>query len=114
MKGTDMRRKAWAKVTMIASACALAVLSLTVGTTQARASNPVPLPPALVNHPYATSFTGAQLKAWGPGGNSPGNCSSPNRSEISLNSSGYAVLTTSGATNDCVDLQSPHTYPTVD
>jgi hypothetical protein len=114
-----MRKNMRAKLIRIASASILAAgmlssLSLVMGTTQARATNPVPLPAPLANHPYGTTKTGAQIAAWGPGSNAPGNCTSPNTSEISTNSSGYAVLKTSGATGDCVDLESPHTYPTVD
>src|SRR5215469_3151297 len=112
-----MKRKA--RIRAIGIACVLAAsglasLSLQTGATQAQAANPVPLPPPLANHPYATTKTGAQIAAWGPGGNAPGNCTNPNTSEISTNSSGDAVLTTSGATGDCVDLESPHTYPTSD
>jgi hypothetical protein len=114
-----MKREKWAKAIRIASAGVLATglfasLSLTMGIAQARAANPVPLPAPLANHPYATTRTGAQIAAWGPGGNAPGNCTNPHRSEISTNSSGDAVLTTSGAIGDCVDLESPHTYPTAD
>lgn len=104
----------FAKAVSMLAAGMLVSLSLAMGTTQARAANPVPLPHALANHPYATTKTGAQIAAWGPGSNAPGNCTNPNTSEISTNSSGDAVLTTSGATGDCVDLESPHTYPTVD
>jgi hypothetical protein len=99
-------------------AAATAILAATVSAVifagPAQAANPVPLPPALVNHPYATTQTGKQIAAWGPGANDPGNCTNPNTSEISTNSAGDAVLTTTGATNDCVDVQSPHTYPTAD
>lgn len=73
----------------------------------------VPLPVALHSgHPFATEKTADQLRAWGPGGNDPGNCRA-NRSEITGNSS-EVTLSTTGATNDCTDIQSPHTYPTVD
>ena len=114
-----MKKETWTKAIRIASASMLgasvvASLSLAMGTTKAQAANPKPLPPALANHPYATTQTGAQIAGWGPGSNAPGNCTNPDRSEISTNSSGDAVLTTSGATGDCVDLESPHTYPTAD
>jgi hypothetical protein len=91
-----------------------ASLSAVVFAGPAQAANPVPLPAALANHPYNSTKTGAQIAAWGPGANDPGNCTNPNTSEISVNASGDAVLKTSGATGDCVDLQSPHTYPTAD
>lgn len=91
-----------------------ATLTAAVSAAPAQAANPVPLPKALANHPFATSFTGTQIAAWGPGANDPGNCTDPDTAEISTNSSGDAVLKTSGATGDCVDVQSPHTYPTVD
>lgn len=114
-----MKRKTWLKAIGIASASGLAAsvlvsLSLAMATTQAGAANPIPLPAPLASHPYATTKTGVQIAAWGPGSNAPGNCTNPNTSEISTNSSGDAVLTTSGVTGDCVDLESPHTYPTSD
>jgi hypothetical protein len=114
-----MKREFRTRAITIASASVLAAsvltsLSLAMRTAQAQAVNPVPLPPALANHPYAATKTGAQIAAWGPGSNAPGNCTNPNTSEISTNSDGDAVLTTSGATGDCVDLESPRTYPTTD
>src|SRR5690349_642844 len=104
-----MKKEAWAKAIKIASASILAAgvltsLPLAMGTTPAQAANPKPLPPALANHPWATTKTGAQIAAWGPGSNAPGNCTNPNTSEISVDSSGDAVLSTTGATGDCVDL----------
>jgi hypothetical protein len=114
-----MKRETRTKAIRIASASMLAAsvltsLSLAMVTTQAQATTPKPLPAPLANHPYGTTKTGLQIAAWGPGSNAPGNCTNPHTSEISTNSSGDAVLTTSGATGDCVDLESPHTYPTVD
>jgi hypothetical protein len=72
-----MKRKTWAKAIGIVSASALVAgvlvsLSLTMGTARAGAANPVPLPAALANHPYATTKTGAQIAAWGPGSDSVG------------------------------------------
>ena len=106
-----MRRLKHCAAAMILTAAGLSAVVL---AGPAQAANPVPLPPALVNHPYATTVTGAQIAAWGPGANDPGNCTDPDTKEISTNSSGDAVLTTSGATGDCVNVQSPHTYPTTD
>lgn len=103
-----------ASFSVVAMAGPSQAASIAAPRVAAAASTPVPLPKALVNHPFATSQTGAQIAAWGPGANDPGNCTDPDTSEISVNSSGYAVLKTSGATGDCVNLQSPHTYPTVD
>lgn len=77
----------------------------------AHAASVVPLPPALAGHPLATVKDAAQLLAWGPGGNDPGNCPG-NRSEIQGNSHNVTLFT-NGVTNDCTDIQSPHTYPTV-
>jgi hypothetical protein len=75
----------------------------------------VPLPKALANHPFAKAWTGAELaaSAWNAPSNDPGNCA-PNPSQVSVNSSGYAELTTNGDSGNCVAIQSPHTYPTVD
>jgi uncharacterized membrane protein len=114
-----MKMETRTKAIRIASASMLAAslltsLSLAMVTTHAQAANLKPLPAPLANHPYGTTKTGLQIAAWGPGSNAPGNCTNPHTSEISTNSSGDAVLTTSGATGDCVDLESPHTYPTVD
>jgi hypothetical protein len=106
-----MRRLRHIAGAMVLMAATLSVVAL---AGPAQAANPVPLPPALANHPYNNTKTGAQIAAWGPGANDPGNCTNPNKSEISVNSAGDAVLKTSGATGDCVNLQSPHTYPTTD
>jgi hypothetical protein len=78
-------------------------------------TNPVPYPKALENHPFAKAWTGAELanSQWNAPSNDPGNCA-PNPSQVSVNSSGYAELTTSGKENNCVAIQSPHPYPTVD
>ena len=80
---------------------------------QAKAANPVPLPAPLANHPFATQKNGIDLYNWGPGANNPGNCTNPNRSEITY-SAPNVVLTTNGQSGDCLDVQSPHTYPTND
>lgn len=77
----------------------------------------VPYPKALANHPFAEQWTGKQLtaKQWETfsSADAPGGCPQ-NPAQISVNSSGYAVLSTSGKENNCVGIQSPHTYPTVD
>lgn len=92
----------------------LAVMAVFLGTGGvAHASNPVPLPAALANHPFAQAWSPTDLYNWGPGSNAPGNCTTPNQGEI-VNHVSYVQLSTSGATGDCNDLQSPHEYPTAD
>jgi hypothetical protein len=78
----------------------------------AHASNPVPLPPPLRNHPFVTEKDATQLFAWGPGSNDPGNCVA-NTSEIQGNANNI-TLSTTGQPGDCTDVESPHTYPTTD
>jgi hypothetical protein len=75
----------------------------------------VPYPKALANHPFAKQWTGSELAAspWNDPTNDPGNCA-PNPSQVSVNSSGYAELTTNGDVGNCVSIESPHEYPTVD
>jgi hypothetical protein len=93
----------------------LGIAAFTTSGGVAHASNPVPYPSALSNHPYGTGWTGAQLKSdWSDdASNSPGNCTSPNTGEISTSGNDIS-LTTSGDSGDCVYEQSPHTYPTAD
>ena len=102
------------------SAASLMALAATVsgvaGSTQAaHAANPVPLPSALSNHPFAKQFSASELASspWNEPTNSPGNCPA-NPSQVSLNSSGYAELTTTGKAGNCTSIESPHTYPTAD
>lgn len=97
-------------LTSVALAVAAAGLLAIPGT--AHASNPVPLPAALRDHPFATQKLGQEIFNWGPGANNPGNCQA-NASELSYDGAN-AVLTTSGQAGDCTDLESPHTYPTSD
>jgi hypothetical protein len=73
----------------------------------AHAANPVPKPAALANHPYVTGYTGTQIRNWGPGTDKPGNCTA-NTSELGVTANtGYAKLSTTGATGDCTDLELP-------
>ena len=90
----------------------LAVTGVLIGPGTAHAANPVPLPAPLANHPFAFQKNGPEIYSWGPGANSPGNCTA-DRSELSSDGTN-AVLVTSGQSGDCTDLQSPHTYPTQD
>ena len=89
----------------------LGAVGFTAGT--AHASNPVPYPAGLAGHPFVKAWSPTDLYNWGPGSNSPGNCTNPNQGEIH-NYTSYVQLSTSGATGDCNDLESPHTYPTAD
>ena len=91
------------------------VIFLVAPSTAAHASNPVPYPHSLSNHPYATGWTGSQMhnSAWENASNDPANCTSDNTSEITTVGSAVKI-STSGATGDCAYLQSVHTYPTVD
>jgi hypothetical protein len=74
----------------------------------------VPYPAALrTGHPFGQEIDPATLagSAWNNPGNDPGNCA-PDPKAVSVNASGYAQLTTTGAANNCVSIQSPHTLPT--
>jgi hypothetical protein len=83
----------------------MAVAAGMAGT--AHAANPVPKPAALVNHPFVTSYTGTQIFNWGPGTDKPGNCTA-NTAELGITANtGYASLSTTGATGDCTDLELP-------
>lgn len=93
----------------------MSLVALTGTSAPALAANPVPYPSSLSNHPYATGWSAGALKSdfVDNASNSPGNCTSPDTSEISSTST-YTELATNGNAGDCVYLQSPHTYPTVD
>jgi hypothetical protein len=104
----------------IALLTALAAVAATVSgvaaTPQAAdAANPVPYPAALANHPFAKQWDPSELASspWNSPTNSPGNCAA-NPSQVSVNSSGYAELTTNGQPGNCTSIESPHTYPTAD
>lgn len=90
----------------------MSTAALAAGAGTAHAANPVPLPTALRNHPFATEKLGQEIFNWGPGANHPGNCNA-NTSELSYDGTN-AVLTTTGQAGDCTDIESPHTYPTAD
>jgi hypothetical protein len=64
-------------------------------------------------HPLVQQFNPATLagSGWNSPANDPGNCAA-NPKAVSLNSSGYAELDTTGAANNCVSIQSPTTLPT--
>lgn len=89
-----------------------ATLSGLVSGGPAQATVPKPTPPQLVNHPFATEKDAPQLLAWGPGDNEPGNCVA-NTNEIQGDANNITLFTT-GNSNDCTDIESPHTYPTTD
>lgn len=91
----------------------MSTAALAAGTGTAHASSPVPLPAPLANHPFAWQWSGAQMKSFGPGANKPGNCTA-NTSELTVLASGYLQESTTGATGDCTDFESPHTYPSLD
>jgi hypothetical protein len=93
--------------------CILGLVRLVGPSVHAATQNPVPYPGALRNHPFAKAWSPTDLYNWGPGSNAPGNCSNPNTGEIT-NHDSYVELSTTGATGDCVDLESPHEYPTTD
>lgn len=112
MKGKRTRRHVTAALLMAAAAAVPGV----AGSSQvAQAANPVPYPAALANHPFAKQWTGSELASspWNTPTNDPGNCAA-NPSQVHLNSSGYAELDTNGQQGNCVAIESPHTYPTVD
>lgn len=123
MKGKRTRRYVPAALLM-ALAAAVAGVAGTTGVAHAGTvrhakarhdTNPVPYPKALANHPFAKAWTGSQLASspWNDPTNDPGNCPA-NPSQVSLNPSGYAELKTSGQAGNCVSIESPHEYPTVD
>lgn len=94
----------------LAVAACVVALGISGAVSPASASVPVPLPVALSGHPFVTVKTAPQLRAWGPGANDPGNCVADTR-DI-LGDQANITLTTSGATGNCTDVESPHTYPT--
>jgi hypothetical protein len=67
----------------------------------------------LAGHPLVTSWSPQQIASspWNEPGNDPGNCPA-NPSAVSLNSSGFAELDTTGQANNCTSVQSPQTVPT--
>lgn len=95
----------------VAGAAVIGTAALVALPGTAHASNPVPYPASLANRPFAQGWTPTQLYDWGPGSNAPGNCTTPNQGEIH-NYGSYVQLSTSGATGDCNDLQSPQQLPT--
>jgi Glycosyl hydrolases family 16 len=112
MKG---RRVRW-RITAALPMALAATVSVMAGSTQvASASTPVPYPAALANHPFAEQWNPSQLASspWNDPSNSPGNCAA-NPSQVFVNSSGYAELDTNGEPGNCVSIESPHEYPTVD
>lgn len=92
---------------------AAAGMAVAAGVTPAHASNPVPVPAPLANHPFSQQWTGAQLNTsfQKVASNDPGNCTSPRTAGITVHGNNVQ-LTSNG--NDCLYLQSPHTYPTAD
>lgn len=106
-------KSTWARVGIILAGLMLTVLSLMGGAT-AHASNPVPYPHALDSgRTLGVNLTGSQLPTSfvENASNSPGNCTNPRTAGISTQ--GNNVILTSNGT-DCLYLQSPHTYPTID
>lgn len=73
----------------------------------------LPFPAALAGHPFSQEIDPPTLagSTWNHPGNAPGNCPA-NPSAVSLNSSGYAELDTTGAADNCTSIQSPQTMPT--
>jgi hypothetical protein len=124
LKGKRLRRHIPVAILMALAATVSGVTGTTgiahAATTKHKskvkhASAIVPYPKALANHPFAKQWTPSELASspWNSPTNSPGNCPA-NPSQVSLNSSGYAELSTSGDEGNCVSIESPHEYPTVD
>ncbi len=109
------KRTRW-RITLALPIALAATVSVMAGSTQvANASAPVPYPAALANHPFAKQWNPSDLVSsqWNAPANSPGNCA-PNPSQVFINGSGYAELGTNGQPGNCVSIESPHEYPTVD
>jgi hypothetical protein len=102
-----MWRNTLASAVIGCAALAFSISAALPAGTSARP--PVPVPSALSHSTFVTEKTAAQLYAWGPGSNDPGNCA-PNPGELSL-SPGWVQLSTTGVTGDCTDIESPHMYP---
>jgi len=95
--------------------------ALTVGTAAAgialtapaaQAAVVKPLPAALSGYHLAKTFTASDSAgpAWNNPANNPGGCP-PEPARISLTPQG-AMMSTTGKAGDCVQAESPHTYPT--
>jgi hypothetical protein len=98
-------------VVLALAAAAVAGTALTGPSGQAATVKPLPKP--LTGYELAKTFTGADIAgpAWNAPMNNPGGCL-PNPAAISLTKSGAASMATTGEAGDCVQAESPHTYPT--
>jgi hypothetical protein len=97
-------------------ACAaLAAAAFTTAPVTATASGRsiAPVPAALAGHRFSQEIDPLTLagSTWNDPFNAPGDCPA-NPSAVSLNSSGYAELSTTGAEGNCTSIQSPQTMPT--
>jgi hypothetical protein len=110
---TTANRPRTGRVVTLVLAAAAAVAATVFTGSAGQAAVVKPLPAALSGYPLAKQFTGADIagKAWDAPANDPGGCQ-PNPAQISLTKAGGAELRTSGAAGNCVEAQSPHTYPT--
>lgn len=105
-----MRRAA----VILASLATAALAALGLGGGTASAAAPAPLPAALQpGAVFATEKPPGTLAspAWTAAANQPGQCRS-NPSQVSVNSAGFAQLSTTGKFGNCAPVESPHTYPT--
>jgi hypothetical protein len=97
-------------------ACAaLAAAAFTTAPVTATASGRsiAPVPAALAGHRFSQEIDPLTLagSTWNDPFNAPGDCPA-NPSAVSLSSSGYAELDTTGAAGNCTSIQSPQTMPT--
>ena len=98
------------KIAFILLAVSMVCIAVSPGKAMSSARTVKPFPAALKNHPYARSFTPAQLYAWRFPQNEPGGkpC---NPSHVKQEGRDVSVQT-NGKQGDCGVIQSPHEYPT--
>jgi hypothetical protein len=108
-----LRKIRLAAAVALMAGTASAGIALTAPAGQAAvAAVTKPLPAALSGYRLVKTFTASDLAgpAWNDPANEPGGCP-PEPASISLTSQG-AMMSTTGKAGDCVQAQSPHTYPT--
>ena len=110
--GGTVKLTAKAGVTAVI-ALVLALACAAGGSGSAKAAQVIrPLPAALVNHPFKTSFTPQELYTWRFPSNDPGgsHCDPAN---VTVNAESV-TLNTNGTSSECGVIQSPRLYPTTD
>ena len=105
-----LRQIRWTAACAVTAATAAVGIALTAPAGQAAAIRP--LPTKLSGYHLAKTFSASAIAgpAWNDPANDPGGCP-PEPTRISLTSQG-AMMSTTGDAGDCVQAESPHTYPT--